>query len=58
MVMDDTDIFRFKVDEFFIDSTSEIALCVDHLIRKEEKEFIIAVSEKVLNAKTKESIEE
>jgi len=43
-VDDDTDIFRFEVDEFFIDETSPVASSVAHLIEEIEKDKAPIVS--------------
>ncbi len=56
-VDDDTDIFRFKVDEFFIDPEAPIAQSVGHLLAEEEEVILITVTGKVTNAKTEEPME-
>lgn len=48
-VDDDTDIFRFKVDELFIDPDNPLASSVNHLI--EEEEVMLFVNGVVKNSK-------
>lgn len=52
-VDDDTDIFRFKVDNFFVDPESPLVASVDHLI-EEEKPVVITITGIVSNGKTNE----
>ena len=40
-VDDDTDIFRFKVDELFIDPDNPLASSIDHLIQEEEVMILV-----------------
>ena len=53
-VDDDTDIFRFKVDDFFVDPDSPLLASVDHL--GEDEPIIITIVGTVTNAKTDEPI--
>ncbi|MDH5609186.1 MAG: OmpA family protein [Cyclobacteriaceae bacterium] len=54
-VDDDTDIFRFRVDEFFIDPSDPLASSVQHLVQEEET-IVIAVSGRVINTNTNEGM--
>ncbi|GAB4240487.1 MAG: hypothetical protein Tsb0034_16950 [Ekhidna sp.] len=51
---EDTDIFSFQVEDLFVDQLSPLATSVEHLM---DKEVIVTVSGKVLNAKSKEPVE-
>jgi outer membrane protein OmpA-like peptidoglycan-associated protein len=70
-VDDDTDIFRFEVQEFFIDPSAPIASSVKHLLdeieqedliaakekeNKKEEDILITISGKVINPETNEPI--
>ncbi len=54
-VDEDTDIFTFKVNDFFIDPEDPIISSVDHLV-EEEKPILITVSGKIIDSKTGEPI--
>ncbi|MFY0688126.1 MAG: OmpA family protein [Cyclobacteriaceae bacterium] len=51
---DDTDIFRFKVDDFFIDPDDPIASSVSHMRPDEPEVVLVAVTGKVIDNKTGE----
>ena len=55
-VDDDTDIFQFKVEDFFVDPNDPLASSVNHLLEEKTVEILVTVSGRVLNAKTKEPI--
>ncbi len=54
-VDDDTDIFRFKVEDFFVEAESPLLASVEHLV-EEDKPVIITISGNVTNGKTGEII--
>ena len=57
-VDDDTDIFRFKVEEFFVEPESPLMASVEHLVEEEEEEVpvIVTIMGTVTNSKTGEAI--
>ena len=52
---ENTDIFRFEVDDFFVDPDSPLLASVDHL-EEEERPVIIVITGRVFNSKSNESL--
>ena len=49
---EDTDIFRFKADELFVDKESPLIASMDHLLTKDPDDFFATVTGKVIEAAT------